>query len=220
MNKYYGQFEPQVDRLIYERYFSDSNLKGVFVECGAFDGLIECSCKFFEETLGWSGFNLEPAPSNFLRLLENRPQSRNLKVGLSNSDGKCKFTHVISPIVGVNFGNGSISHTSNHLQDLRERGCSFVDVEIDVLTWRTFIQTQSIDHVDLLVLDVEGHELAVIDGMRGSTVLPHIICVEVGHLDFTDISSAMQNIGYVYDITSHVNAFFIRLDRVGNFQLT
>lgn len=219
MQKFYGQFDPPVDCFIFQRYFPEENIGGVFVECGAAGGLVESSCKFFEESMGWKGYNIEPAPPNFKTLCENRPYSTNLQLGLSNYDGKATFTHAISPVWGADFGNGSISHTQGHMKDLQEQGCSFIEYEIEVMTWRSFIQRESITHVDLFVLDVEGHELSVLEGMLGSAVLPDIMCVEVGHLNMHHVREKMAQLGYVYDISSHVNAFFIHTDKVGLFAL-
>jgi hypothetical protein len=36
--RFYGQFDPPVDRFLFERYFAGSKRPGVFIECGAFDG--------------------------------------------------------------------------------------------------------------------------------------------------------------------------------------
>ena len=79
--KFYGQFETPVDKFIFERYFPDTNIQGTFVECGAFDGQTECSCRFFEETMGWTGYNLEPVPWIYEQLTQNRPNSKNLNIG-------------------------------------------------------------------------------------------------------------------------------------------
>jgi len=219
MLKFYGQFTPSVDQFIFERYFRDTNIKGVFVECGAFDGLMECSCKFFEESMGWRGFNLEPAPANFKQLQKNRPSSVNLEIGLSNFSGEVDFKHVVSPLLGENFGNGSITHSQDHIQDLQQRGCSFQSVQIQVTTWKCFVEQQNIFHVDLLVLDVEGHELAVLEGMRDCEVLPDLICIEVGHLDLGEIRNRLATLGYTYDISSHVNAFFVKTEKLSLFSL-
>ncbi|MEI9889739.1 MAG: hypothetical protein WDN45_03025 [Caulobacteraceae bacterium] len=53
MGKFYGQFDPPVDRVLFERYFPDKTIRGVFVECGAYDGQTESCCKFFENR--WTG---------------------------------------------------------------------------------------------------------------------------------------------------------------------
>lgn len=50
--KFYGQFEPQVDEFIFNRYFNDTNIKGVCIECGAYDEITNICYKFFEETIG------------------------------------------------------------------------------------------------------------------------------------------------------------------------
>ncbi|MEI9889737.1 MAG: FkbM family methyltransferase [Caulobacteraceae bacterium] len=52
-----------------------------------------------------------------------------------------------------------------------------------MITWRDFVKQQRIDHVDLFTLDVEGHELAVIEGMKDCAVLPDVLCVAAGHLE-------------------------------------
>lgn len=217
MRKFYGQFEPPVDRFISERYFPEDGIRGVFVECGAYDGLTECSCKFFEESMGWTGYNFEPVPWIFDKLSINRPLSKNLNFALSNVDGEANFKAVDHPQFGRNCTNGSLTHTSEHTKWLEEEGCAFVDVTVKLRTWRDFVVQENVAHVDLLVLDVEGHELSVIDGMKGSSVLPDVICIEVGHLKFDEIRQRLASFGYVYDISSHVNAFFVKADRLALF---
>lgn len=217
--RFYGQFEPQVDEFIFERYFRDTNIKGFFVECGAFDGLLESSCKFFEETCGWDGLNLEPAPAVFERLEANRPSSRNLKLALSSSSGTAQFRHAISPLIGEVFGNGSLSHNEEHLKDLKERGCTFVDFEVQTITWSELMEREDVPEVDLFVLDVEGHELDVIEGMHGAKTLPKLICVEFGHIGFSKLRVALSALGYEYDIHSTANAFFIHRDALPLFAM-
>lgn len=215
--KFYGQFTPEVDRFIFERYFPDIGIRGTFIECGAFDGQLECSCKFFEETMGWTGYNLEPSPHIFANLQRNRPQSRNFQVALSNRVGSAPFKLVSHPQLGLNYGNGSLAHTQNHAQQLREGGCIFSEVEVPLITFKAFVVQEQISHVDLFVLDVEGHEMDVIAGMHGSPVLPDIVCVEVGHTPLDQVRSALTPLGYVYDISSHVNAFFIHVSKLSLF---
>lgn len=219
MHKFYGQFTPSVDQFIFERYFRDTNIKGVFVECGAFDGLTECSCKFFEESMNWKGYNIEPVPWVYKRLCDNRPTSVNINCALSNKSGSATFQAVDHPTFGKDCTNGSLEHTSAHKTWLEGEGCSFVQVDVKLLTWSEFIEQYKVRYVDLLVLDVEGHELSVIDGMNGCAVLPDLICIEVGHLDPGEIRSRLATIGYTYDVSSHVNAFFIKKEKLPLFAL-
>jgi FkbM family methyltransferase len=217
--KFYGQFDPPVDRFIFERYFPDTNIQGVFVECGAFDGLTECSCKFFEETMGWKAYNIEPVPWLFESLANNRPLSRNLNLALSYRCGEATFKHAISPLVGRDFGNGSLGHQPSHLTLLEQDGCTFETLTVTTVTWNEFVAQEHLTHVDLFVLDVEGHELEVIEGMRNNKVLPKIMCVKYGHIGLDTIRNAMSSLGYEYDITSNGNAYFVREDVLGLFAL-
>lgn len=217
--KFYGQFEPSVDRFIYERYFYEKGIDGVFVECGAFDGVLDSSCKFFEETLGWRGFNFEPVPYIFNDLVHNRPDSRNLNLALSDRCGHVAFKQAIHPHLGRAFGNGSIAHAPSHMESLKEAGCTFEDIEISTTTWKQFIEDQQVTHVDLLVLDVEGHELSALDGMRNCDVLPDVLCIEFGHIGLDRLRASLGEMGYVYDITSNANAYFVRETKLGLFAM-
>jgi FkbM family methyltransferase len=206
-----------VDRFIFERYFPDTGIMGTFVECGAFDGLTECSCKFFEETMGWSGYNLEPVPWIFETLQANRPKSRNLNCGLSDTTRDVQFQSVVHPKFGRDTTIGSIEHTPGTRDIILGEGCSFEAITVQVRSWSDFIAREAIEEIDLMVLDVEGHELCVLSGMKGSKVIPKIMCVEFGHIGFGPLRATMADLGYDYDISSHANAFFIRRDTLALF---
>jgi FkbM family methyltransferase len=211
MMKFYGQFDPPVDKVLYERYFTGYTRPGFFVECGAFDGVTECSCKFFEETLHWRGINIEPSPPIFRQLEINRPKSVNLNVALSDKRGTALFSHVIHPNLGASFGNGSLCHTQEHRRLLIEGGCTFQEYEVRTITWTELVKNFKIKTVDLLVLDVEGTELDVIRGMDRRAVLPKILCVEHGHANHPDeLKLPLERLGYKYDFSSFVNSFFVR----------
>ncbi len=217
--QFYGQYDPPVDRFIFERYFPDTAIRGVFVECGGFDGVTDASCKFFEETMGWTGYNLEPVPNLFALLDHNRPLARNLQLALSDRSGESVFTHAIHPMHGEVFGNGSLSHAEAHRQELEQADCAFETLSVPTISWRDFIRQEAIAAVDLLVLDVEGHELVVLEGMRDADVMPAVMCVEFGHLGLGTVRTALRELGYEYDIQSHGNAFFVRRDLLGLFAL-
>ncbi len=217
--KFYGQFTPSVDKFIYERYFPEIGIEGVFVECGAFDGLTECSCKFFEETMGWQGYNFEPIPWVFEKLKENRPNSINVNFGMSDKERSAIFHAVDHPHFGLNCTNGSLEHSTSHKAILDEIGCKIKDIEVQLITWPSFIKKYNIESVDLFVLDVEGHELSVIEGMKGSSVLPDIICIEYGHIGLNKVRNSLEPLGYCYDVTSNANAYFVKKEKLSLFSL-
>lgn len=209
---YYGQFE--LDRIIFEKYFKDKR-NGYFVECGAFDGVSESTCKFFEESLGWGGINIEPLPYAFNLLLKNRPHCVNFNFALSNYNGTAVFKQAIHPQMGNHFGNGSLKHSKEHLQDLNNQGCSFEDIHVEV---RKFSHGNILPWVlcrgkciDLFVLDVEGHELEALDGILPIPVefLPKVFCIEYTICGLDNLKEKLKDY-YTFDGTYTHNAFFVK----------
>lgn len=205
--RFHGQFDPPVDRYLFERFFPDLR-DGLALECGAFDGRIESSCLFFEETRDWRCVNVEAAPPIFARLQANRPGSVNICAALSDREGKARFRHAISPLCGDHFGNGSLSHHPEHQADLESRGCRFDEYEVRTMTYGQLLAETGIGRPDLFVLDVEGHELEVIAGMRDA-LLPSVLCVEHGHLGVERIRAALEGLPFRYDSSHEVNSFFV-----------
>ena len=211
---HYGQFDPPVDRFLYERYFIGRWTPGVAIECGAFDGLTESSCKFFEESLGWTTVNVEPYPVAYEKLVANRPDSVNVNVALSNANGTAEFTAAIHPHFGADCNNGSIRHTASHREYLDGIGCQYRNYEVPTTTYADLVSRLGLKAVDLFVLDVEGHEYEVLEGMRAAppSLWPQILCIEHGHLGADEMKPVVEPLGYVFDTTSFVNSFYLRAD--------
>jgi len=205
--RFYGQWNPPVDKVLYERYFTGV-VGGFFIEAGAFDGVIESSCKFFEEYLGWRGINVEPTPWNFQLLTGNRPHSTNLQLALSAIAGTAEFTQAVHPTRGQHFGNGSLAHTADHVSLLEKEGCTFERFPVQTIPYRELIARHDVRQVDLMVLDVEGHEADVIAGMRGCAVLPRVLCVEHGHHGVEGTTKMLEPLGYRYDMSSFNNSMY------------
>ena len=212
--KFYGQFDPPVDKYIYDTFFKNDERKnnGFFIECGAFDGKTECSCKFFEETLKWHGINIEASPPVYRQLVENRPDTTNINAALSNFSGESEFIHVIHPILGEMFGNGSLVLDGKHKKELDEQGCTYEKYQVNVITYMQLIERYNVSKIDLFVLDVEGNELNVIESMKGCKILPEVFCVEHGNLDKEEVRRKVEDLGYKYHSESFVNSFFVRLN--------
>jgi len=206
---FYGQWNPPVDKFLYDNYFKGIK-NGTCIECGALDGLLESSCKFFEESMGWTCVNVEPVPELYDMLCLNRPDSINICAALSNVQGTAEFTHAIHPSMGKRFGNGSLAHTNQHIKSLINDGCKFEKYEVDLITYDELLKSSKIEDLDLFVLDVEGHELEVLEGMANSKILPKIFCIEHGHLG-RQIDKYLRKLGYKFDKISHNNSFYIKL---------
>ena len=69
------------------------------------------------------------------------------------------------------------------------------------------------EKLDLFVLDVEGHEYEVIDGMIDATIFPDVFVIEHGHRSPQDFIEKLKvlPVKYKLDYVSFVNSFFIKV---------
>jgi hypothetical protein len=61
------------------------------------------------------------------------------------------------------------------------------------------------------VLDVEGYEMEVLEGMKNSKFLPKILSIEYPHVGLDQIKLFLENLNYEFDLIKDNNAYFIKL---------
>jgi FkbM family methyltransferase len=214
MNKYYGQIFNgiPVDKFLHDNYFKDKR-DGFFIECGAADGFNLSCCKFFEETMGWQGINVEASPTKFKKLVENRPNSfLNLNKGLLNEPGSFIFRddNVEDPTKAPGWGNGSFQHMENHFYQLHNMGVQLQESVVEVITFKQLIEENNIKHVDLFILDVEGVEPMILESMKECDVLPTHLFIEHEHIGLELCKELTSQMGYRLDWNDFCNSMYIR----------
>lgn len=202
-----GQFAHRVDRMLYEQFFRGVR-GGTFIECGAYDGVHQISCAFFEEQLGWRGIYIEADPVHFSKLIENRPTSTCINVGLSDREGEATFFAPVREGQELRINNGSLAHTEGHRETLLTNGYTFEEHPVKTSTYRELQRAHRWHRIDLMVLDIEGHEPAAIAGMTGAPVLPRFLCVETAHRDVPAMDDLLAPLGYLRRCVSYVNAVY------------
>jgi FkbM family methyltransferase len=208
--RYYGQSlktgggsEQPIDEILHTWYFPDKT-DGFFIEAGANDGVFLSTCKTFED-VGWGGVNIEPNKTLFEKLCKNRPTSINLNIALSDCEGEVEFEE-------IEFENGCFSRVKDPKRN------EDVDRRFNLTVLRTYtipskpysqvITELSIPHVDLFVLDVEGYEPEVIQGMEGCH-MPDVFCIEWVHCGLERLKELLQG-RYELNFLDTLNAVFLR----------
>jgi len=218
---FYGSHgKPPEDEVAYRNYFETLIIpeQGFYIECGA--GIGGNACHFFEAILGWRGFNLEASSHKFELLKKYRidPLSTNLLCGLSNKNGHAIFTDVISA-PGGGGDNGSFSHTPAHKKLLDGYECVYEDMQTEIWKYSTLFNNLHmlghVPHINYLSLDVEGHEVQVLEGMKGSMVLPDVMSIEYPISGLDAVITAVKELSteYSFNFISHNNAFFSRFTK-------
>lgn len=153
---------------------------GFFVEAGGYDGVTFSSTAVLE-SLGWSGLLVEPHPELYKACVVNRPKSvvKQAALGAPGETGTVEFTC-------VDYMSGSASPLSfrsafaeqEHVDRCRKEGASFSVTRVPVCTLDQALAGLA-QRVDLLVLDIEGHELQVLQGFDIDRFRPAVVLVEV-----------------------------------------
>ena len=200
-------------------HFVGASKDGYYVEVGAYDGLFDSNTWGLAQR-GWSGLLIEPVPE--LAEACRRAYSSFPKV------------QVVQSAVGRERGTLTL-HLANQLTtanpDTRKE-YSTVDWALSSLTSKqATVEVRTLDEIlssyavptgfDVLVVDVEGFEVAVFDGFGLSHWMPRMIVVELAdtHPDLKStaredsaLGSRISNAGYVIVFKDHINTVFVRAD--------
>jgi FkbM family methyltransferase len=163
---------------------------GTFIELGGNDGLQASNSYLLERELGWHGLLIEAVPELAAEARRNRPRATVVCAIVTNST-KCA-------IVGMDD------------QDLTSRVSSGPSrLLVATTTISTVIdQVRNGDPPDLLSIDVEGHEMEVIDGLDIHKHRPRWILVETDRPDTVhqslscyDLVSQLSHHDYLFRLT-------------------
>ena len=205
---FYGQFEPPLDQIIFERFFFDEPQGLVLIECGAADGMSGSSGLFFEQTLNWQCYNIEADPEHFKKLQHNRQRAINVQAALSNQTGIRTFYRSVHA-TDQNIRHGSLSHAVDHAWELQQQGVTLEQAEVTTLSIDDFIKNHAITQIDVLVLDIEGQELEVVRRLHECEVIPEIICIDHSLVGLDALAEVLTVHGYYIHSTHESHAFFV-----------
>lgn len=159
-----------------------------------------------EETASLPGtrWYMEPNPEDFA-LLSKRHKNV-LPFALSSRTGTLTFNVSSHP------GNSSIQHSEIHLKELQDLGAKMKQVSVQAVTYPDLLFKHIRRRVDLLVLDIEGHEVEFLKSLLSipPALLPLAVCIECGY-DWTPRLELLTKLGYQADFFFYNNCFLSQL---------
>ena len=136
---------------------------------------------------GWSGINIDLDQDNIDLFNVARPKDINVSAAISNivKDANLYFYHKKSPI-------NTIEYKVSNFQKAKVREIK----KIKTNTLNNILQSLKFDNdkLDLMSVDVEGHELKVFLGFDFEKYSPNVIIVEFLDLSLSKIEIKDQNI--------------------------
>jgi FkbM family methyltransferase len=179
------------------------------MDVGSFHPIVLSNTCFFYER-GWRGVNIDPSREGHALFQEHRPEDLNLQLAISDHDGELTLYEVI--------GDHSISTLNREIAETyRNRGIEIAERQIPVRTIRTLIDTHGIEPPDILSIDVEGHEAAVIRGTPLDSWRPRALVLEATLPGTTTPSyqewePLLLAQGYLFAAFNGLNRFYLRED--------
>lgn len=147
---------------------------GVFVEAGAHDGYTQSNTYYLERHRGWSGLLVEAVPELASLCRRRRPRARVEGCALVGPD------RAGEPIE-VQFGDlmSTVGEDGGHAAGgLAVAGRSAYSTRVPARTLSSVLDAAGLQSVDVLVLDVEGHELQVLAGLDLGRHAPRYLLIE------------------------------------------
>jgi hypothetical protein len=135
---------------------------GVYLECGASDGILYSNTKTLEDFFGFNGILIEPQKYFFDKLIINRPNNENYNCCISNNN---------KPYVNFTFDNSVPVHERGILETFSTRGArknynyNKKIRKIENKKLKDILNKSKFKYIDFMIIDVEGGEISFLNSI-------------------------------------------------------
>lgn len=172
--------------IIIDHFFKDKT-KGVYIDVGCYHPYNGNNTKMLYDR-GWSGINIDLDFHTIDLFNYIRKRDENINIAISEREGEYDLYH---------FHNRS---ALNSLDANRKNNAKEVK-KVKTKTLNSIIENSKFqyDKINLLSIDVEGHELEVIKSIDLNKYAPEIILIEFMEEKLNEIKFYNQNINFIMD---------------------
>ena len=190
--------------------------KGIYLEVGAYNGLAESVSLRFQVEKSWSGILIEPNTIHFqhLKFFRNKDVCLN-NVCLAPGDIKKKVylknLNQMSYIVNDKneiFDNNNYPEQKILNLSKKTRSGNFELQNVEVTTLSLISQKYNIRNYDLIIIDVEGSEIALLEGIDFSILKIEYFCIET--YNFEALNIFMNSKKYEFLTKLHINDYVFK----------
>jgi len=187
--------------------FTDQDTPGCFVDIGALDGKCFSNTYSFEQA-GWAGLCVEAHPAYIDILKKNRPNSIVIHAAISNQD-KASTTFYAN-------ARGALSTLVGGLRKefqakYKRTNPAWTPIQVPMRTLTSVLAEHQLSTVDVVSMDVEGGELAILREFDFSKCMPRVWVIEaINKHRETLTQSIMKAAGYTFARKLTNNLFFCR----------
>jgi FkbM family methyltransferase len=162
-------------------------LNGYFVELGANDGIRQSNTYKLQKCFGWTGLLIEPSPARFIecvsnRAFGNRPEVRCaacVPFDYKDTFVEIEYADLMSVARGLGLSDQQVAdHADQGLPYLADPALRHSFGAIARTLTSLLDEVSAPSFFDLLIIDVEGNELAVLRGLDLDRYRPSWILAE------------------------------------------
>jgi len=183
------------DKYLDEKVFRKKT-NGFFIEVGANDGVRFSNTYFLEKYRGWSGICVEPHPSAFEKLKQNR-KAELVNACIADEDKEGEFMKIEG--YGEMYSGLISKYDEKHVKridrDLKAYGGSKESIRVPCIRLDTLITQRKLSHIDYISIDTEGGELDIVETANLGAHDISVISVENNYYE-TKLRDFMKKFGY------------------------
>ncbi len=206
-------FSSAGEDMILRHLVGSDKMEGFYVDVGAYHPVRSSNTYFFYLN-GWRGINIEARPGSRALFDRVRPRDLNLELGVSRQPGEMTYYLVGEDSTMNSFSREFLEHIGMLEQVKRE-------IPVAVLPLAQVLERHlpQGQHIDFMSVDVEGHDLSVLESNDWSRFRPKFLVEEDAQTDVnrSEIVGFMKRQGYEVCaqnviILDKINEYFL-LDR-------
>ena len=171
-DSYAPSFSSAGEDMVLRHLLGSDKMNGFYVDVGAFHPTLFSNTYFFYLN-GWSGINVEARPGSKAHFDRVRPRDVNLEVGISRERGSLTY-YFISDNSPMNSFSREFLKQIEMLEHVRSE-ISIPTVPLAEVLERHLPKGRAIDFLNV---DVEGHDLEVLESNDWQQFRPRIVVVE------------------------------------------
>jgi FkbM family methyltransferase len=145
---------------------------GTFLEAGAHDGYTQSNTYFLERFCGWHGILVEPMPELQRKCAQRRPGSQVFGCALAGPGHPealtMQFGDLMSKVDDAQYADGGLAVV----------GRRAYSVSVPARTLSEVLDAAGVETVDVMILDLEGHELEALSGLDMTRRAPRYLMLE------------------------------------------
>ncbi len=212
----YAQFDE--DRILAEIFAGRA--EGYCVEVGANDGRTGSASYLFEQR-GWRCLLVEPIPAMVTEIRKHRACIV-VNCAASASGGEARF-FVAEGVEAVS----GLELMPDRVEMIRRLGGTIKEIVVPTATLDSLLEDAGFNELDFVTIDVEGHELAVLEGFDLGRYRPRIVIIEDNSVNGdARVAIHMADRGYVHFKRTGVNEWYahesdvalVRADEIRRFE--